>query len=52
MSYTPASTAAACGVNKSTVLRSIKFGKVSGTKDENGEWQSGGRGASGLSTRC
>jgi hypothetical protein len=38
MSYTLASAAAACGVNKSTVLRAIKSGKVSGTKDENGEW--------------
>jgi hypothetical protein len=38
MSYTLAAAAAACGVNKSTVLRAIKSGKISGTKDENGEW--------------
>jgi hypothetical protein len=38
MSYTLAAAAEACGVNKSTVLRAIKSGKVSGTKDENGEW--------------
>jgi hypothetical protein len=33
-----AAAAAACGVNKSTALRAIKSGKVSGAKDENGEW--------------
>jgi hypothetical protein len=38
MSYTLAAAAAACCVNKSTVLRAIKAGKVSGTKDEHGEW--------------
>jgi hypothetical protein len=38
MSYTLAAAAAACGVNKSTVLRAIKGGKISGTKDEHGEW--------------
>jgi hypothetical protein len=38
MSYTLASAAAACGVNKSTILRAIKSGKISGTKDEHGEW--------------
>ena len=36
MPYTLAAAAAACGVNKSTVLRAIKSGKVSGTKDVNG----------------
>jgi hypothetical protein len=36
--YTLAAAAAACGVNKSTVLRAIKSGKLSGTKDEHGEW--------------
>ena len=39
MSYTLAAAAAACGVNKSTVLRAIKNGKVSAAKDEHGEWQ-------------
>jgi hypothetical protein len=38
MSYTLAAAAAACGLNKSTVLRAIKAGKISGTKDEHGEW--------------
>jgi hypothetical protein len=37
ISYTLAAAAAACGLNKSTVLRAIKAGKVSGTKDEHGE---------------
>lgn len=37
MSYTLAAAAAACGLNKSTVLRAIKAGKISGTKDEHGE---------------
>jgi hypothetical protein len=38
MSYTLAAAAAACGVNKSTILRAIKAGKVSASKDEHGEW--------------
>ena len=38
ISYTLAAAAAACGLNKSTVLRAIKAGKISGTKDEHGEW--------------
>lgn len=38
MNYSLATAAAACGVNKSTVLRAIKSGKVSATKDEHGEW--------------
>src|SRR5262249_1671352 len=38
MSYTLAAAEAACGLNKSTVLRAIKAGKISGTKDEHGEW--------------
>jgi hypothetical protein len=38
MSYTLAAAAAACGRNKTTVLRAIKSGKVSGTRDENGLW--------------
>src|SRR5215467_8864266 len=38
MSYTLAAAAAAWGLNKSTVLRAIKAGKISGTKDEHGEW--------------
>ena len=38
MSYTLAEAAAACGVNKSTVLRAVKSGRISGTKDEFGTW--------------
>jgi hypothetical protein len=38
MSYTLAAAAAACGLNKSAVLRAIKVGKISGIKDEHGEW--------------
>lgn len=38
MSYTLAEAAAACGVNKSTVLRAVKSGRISGTKDELGVW--------------
>jgi hypothetical protein len=38
MSLTLAAAAAAAGVNKTTLLRAIKAGKVSGNKDEHGEW--------------
>ena len=38
MSYTLAEAAAATGLNKTSVLRAIKSGKVSGTKDEHGQW--------------
>lgn len=38
MSYTLAEAAAACGINKSTVLRAVKGGRISGTKDEAGTW--------------
>jgi len=38
MSYTLAAAIAACGPHKSTVLRAIKAGKISGTKDEHGKW--------------
>jgi hypothetical protein len=34
-----ATAAAACGVNKSTVLRAIKSGKISATRNEHSEWQ-------------
>ena len=39
MSYTLAAAAAACGLNKSTVLRAIKAGKISAIRNEHGEWQ-------------
>lgn len=38
MSYTLSEAAAACGINKSTVLRAVKSGRISGTKDEFGTW--------------
>jgi hypothetical protein len=39
MTHSLATAAAACGVNKSTILRAIKNGKISATKDEHGQWQ-------------
>jgi predicted site-specific integrase-resolvase len=39
MTHSLSTAAAACGVNKSTILRAIKNGKISATKDENGQWQ-------------
>ena len=38
MPYTLAEAAQACGVNRSTILRSIKAGKISGQRDESGAW--------------
>jgi excisionase family DNA binding protein len=38
MPYTLAEAAAATGTNKSTILRAIKSGKISGAKDEHGAW--------------
>lgn len=37
--YTIATAAAAVGRNKTAILRAIEAGKVSASKDENGEWQ-------------
>jgi excisionase family DNA binding protein len=39
MPYTLAEAAKATGTNKTTILRAIKSGKLSGTKDTHGEWQ-------------
>ena len=39
MGYTLAGAAAATGLNKTTILRAIKSGRISGTKNELGEWQ-------------
>ena len=36
--YTLGSAARACGLNKTTVLRAIKAGKVSATRDAHGQW--------------
>jgi excisionase family DNA binding protein len=38
MAYTLAEAAQATGLNRSTVLRAIKSGRISGTKDELGAW--------------
>jgi hypothetical protein len=38
MSPTLAAAAAAANVNKTTLLRAIKAGKVSGNRDERGQW--------------
>jgi hypothetical protein len=37
--HTLTTAAKAIGLNRSTVLRAIKSGKISAAKDENGEWQ-------------
>ena len=37
--HTIATAAAAVGRNKTAILRAIKVGKISVSKDENGEWQ-------------
>ena len=39
MSYSLSNAAAACGINKSTVLRSIKSGRMTATKDALGQWR-------------
>lgn len=38
MAYTLAEAAKATGTNKTTILRAIKAGRVSGSKDEFGAW--------------
>lgn len=38
MSYTLAAAAAATGLNKTTIFRAIRSGKISGTKDPHGQW--------------
>jgi excisionase family DNA binding protein len=39
MSYSLAEAAKATGLYKSTILRSIKAGRLTGTKDARGQWQ-------------
>jgi hypothetical protein len=39
MSYSLSNAAAACGIYKSTVLRSIKAGRLTATKDALGQWR-------------
>ena len=39
MPYTLAAAAAATGLSKTTIFRAIKSGKISGSKDVNGQWQ-------------
>jgi hypothetical protein len=38
MSYTPSEAAAACGLDKSTVRRAVRSGRISSTTDELGAW--------------
>ena len=38
MSYSLGAAAAATGLNKTSILRAIKSGKISGTKDALGQW--------------
>jgi hypothetical protein len=38
MSFTLAAAASATGLSKSTILRAIKEGRISGTRDERGVW--------------
>jgi hypothetical protein len=38
MPYSLQSAATACGVNRSTILRAIKSGKISASKDDAGAW--------------
>ena len=38
MPYTLAAAATATGLNKTTILKAIKDGKLAGSKDERGEW--------------
>jgi excisionase family DNA binding protein len=40
MSLTLAEAAQATGLNRSTILRAIKSGKISGARDDAGAWQS------------
>jgi hypothetical protein len=38
MSYSLSAAAKACGVHKSTILRALRRGAISGVRDENGDW--------------
>jgi hypothetical protein len=38
MPYSLAEAAEACGINRSTVLRAIRSGKISGQRDSQGAW--------------
>jgi excisionase family DNA binding protein len=39
MSYTLAAAASATGLSKAIILRAIKDGRITATKDERGEWR-------------
>ena len=39
MAYSLTTAAAAAGINKSTVFRAIKGGRISAQRDETGQWQ-------------
>lgn len=38
MSITLAQAAEQCGINRSTLLRAVKSGRISGTRDDAGNW--------------
>jgi hypothetical protein len=38
MSFTLGTAAKACGINKSTILKAIKTGRLSGTRTDDGNW--------------
>jgi excisionase family DNA binding protein len=38
MSYTLAEAARACGVDKSTIRRAVRSGRISGTRNDAGVW--------------
>ena len=44
MSYTLAEAAAACGLDKSTVRRAVRSGRISGTRNDLGVWHESLRG--------
>jgi hypothetical protein len=44
--------ATACGVNRSTVLRAIKAGEISASKDEQGEWHNAAVLLNSMSRHC
>ena len=38
MTFTLGTAAKACGINKTTVLKAIKTGRLSGTRNDEGNW--------------
>ena len=52
MSYTLAEAAAACGIDKSTVRRAVRSGRISGTRDDLGVWHVEASDCTAYSLRC